>query len=130
MQKFPTNILSDIATHLEKEKEKTTDRITELVAQDPFSDLERTNDNAASDSDANEESSHDRFAAMLEEERTHLFDIKAALGRIKEGAYGYCTNCKQLIDTDRLAILPAASLCLSCESKKKSRGAGSRFAGK
>lgn len=119
MQKFPNIVLSDIRAHLLKEKEKTTDRIAQLVAQDPFSDLERTNDNAASDRDANEESSHDRFAAMLEEERAHLSDISVALARIEEGTYGYCTNCKQLIDTDRLAILPTATLCLSCESKKK-----------
>lgn len=119
MQSFPTDVLNDIRKHLEDEKQKTAARIEELVAQDPFSDLERTNDNA-SDSDASEESTHDRFAAMVEEQRAHLSALDAALVRIGDGTYGYCTNCKQMIDTDRLAILPTATLCLSCESQKKS----------
>lgn len=113
------DILNNLRKHLEIEKQKTIERIVQLNAQDPFSDPQRTNDNAASDSDANEESSHDRFAAMVEEQRAHLTDIDAALDRISNGTYGYCTSCKQLIDTDRLAILPTATLCLSCESKKK-----------
>src|SRR5688572_3195811 len=118
MQSFPTDVLNDIRKHLEEEKTKTANRIAELVAQDPFSDLERSPD-AASDADANEESTHDRFAAMLEEQRAHLSAIDAALIRVSDGTYGYCTNCKQMIDTDRLAILPTATLCLNCESQKK-----------
>jgi RNA polymerase-binding transcription factor DksA len=35
------------------------------------------------------------------------------------GTYGFCVECKQMIDTDRLAILPTATLCLMCEQKKK-----------
>jgi DnaK suppressor protein len=119
MQSFPTDVLNDIRKHLEEDKLKTAARIEELTAQDPFSDLDRTNDNAASDSDANEESTHDRFAAMVEEQKAHLIALDAALVRISEGTYGYCTNCKQMIDTDRLAILPTATLCLACESQKK-----------
>ena len=56
---------------------------------------------------------------MVEELKERLADIDAALVRIADGTYGYCTNCKQMIDTDRLAILPTATLCLSCEKEKK-----------
>jgi len=119
MQSFPSDVLEQLRVHLEEEKKRTNARIAELSAQDPFSDPDRVNDNAASDSEANEESSHDRFAAMLEEMNTHLTDLDAALGRIGDGTYGYCTNCHQMIDTDRLGILPTATLCLSCEQKKK-----------
>ena len=121
MQSFPNDVLDSLRKHLKEEKRKTLARIAELSAQDPFSDPDRTNDNAASDSDAKEESSHDRFAAMLDEQRTHLTDVQAALLRVSNGTYGYCTNCKQMIDTDRLAILPTATLCLRCESKKKKK---------
>jgi DnaK suppressor protein len=119
MQSFPTDVLNDLRKHLEEEKRKTASRIEELAAQDPFSDIERTNDNAASDSDANEESTHDRFAAMVDQQKAQLLAIDEALVKIGNGTYGYCTNCKQMIDTDRLAILPTATLCLSCESQKK-----------
>lgn len=120
MQSFPNDILSNLRKHLEEEKTRTSQRIAQLSAQDPFSDIERGNDNAASDSDASEESSHDRFAAMVEELTNRRSEIDAALVRIADGTYGFCTNCKEMIDTDRLAILPTATLCLSCEQKKKS----------
>ena len=120
MQSFPNDVLSELRKHLEEEKTHTNDRIAQLLAQDPFSDPGRANDNAASDSEASEESSHDRFAAMVEELQARLSDIDSALLRIGDGTYGFCTNCKEMIDTDRLAILPTATLCLSCEQKKKS----------
>jgi DnaK suppressor protein len=120
MQNFPSDVLDELRKNLEEEKTKTSDRILELSKQDPFSDPERSNDNAASDGEASEESSHDRFAAMVEELNARVAEIDAALERIANNMYGYCTNCKKMIDTDRLAILPTATLCLSCEKAKKS----------
>lgn len=120
MQSFPSDVLESLRLHLEEEKKHTNDRISQLSAQDPFSDPERVNDNAASDSEASEESSHDRFAAMVEELKASLADIDASLQRISDGTYGFCTNCHNMIDTDRLGILPTATLCLACEQKKKS----------
>jgi DnaK suppressor protein len=120
MVSFPSVVLDELRKHLEEDKKRTNDRIAQLSAQDPFSDPDRANDNAASDSEASEESSHDRFAAMVEELEKRLVDIDAALERISNGTYGFCTNCKKMIDTDRLAILPTATLCLTCEREKKS----------
>jgi RNA polymerase-binding transcription factor DksA len=120
MVSFPSVVLDELRKHLEEDKKRTNDRIAQLSAQDPFSDPDRANDNAASDSEASEESSHDRFAAMVEELEKRLVDIDAALSRIADGTYGFCTTCKKMIDTDRLAILPTAILCLTCEKEKKS----------
>lgn len=129
MDAFPSDVLVTIRQHLEEEKARVASRIAELQVQDPFSDPDRTNDNAASDTEANEESSHDRFAALLGELKSQLVEIEAALERIAAGTYGFCTNCSEMIDTDRLSILPTATLCLTCEQKKSGR-AGSRSAGK
>jgi len=119
MQSFPNDVLNTLREHLEEEKKKTAVRMAELTAQDPFSDPDRANDNAASDNEAKEESTHDRFAAMIEELQKRMEDIDAALIRIGDGTYGFCTNCHQMIDTDRLAVLPTATLCLACEAKKR-----------
>ncbi len=119
MQSFPSELLEQLRVHLEEEKKKLVREMSNLSAQDPFSDPDRVNDNAASDSEASEESSHDRFAAMLDELKLKLANIDSALARIGEGTYGFCTNCHEMIDTDRLAILPTATLCLSCEKLKK-----------
>ncbi|KKU83828.1 hypothetical protein A2973_05480 [Candidatus Gottesmanbacteria bacterium RIFCSPLOWO2_01_FULL_49_10] len=121
MDGYPIHVLSDIRRHLEEEKSRVAARITELVAQDPYADPERVNDNAATDTEANEESSHDRFAALVLQMKNQLSDIDSALVRIGEGTYGFCRSCGQMIDTDRLAVLPAATLCFSCEKKKNIR---------
>ncbi|MFZ5845252.1 MAG: TraR/DksA family transcriptional regulator [Patescibacteria group bacterium] len=118
MQSFPSDVLTSIKQHLEEEKKRVLARINELSVQDPFSDPERTNDNAASDAEANEESSHDRFAALIAQLKQQLSDIDAALLRVAHGTYGFCSKCGEMIDTDRLSILPTAILCLSCEKKK------------
>ncbi len=121
MTGFPADILSDIRKHLEEEKRQIGQRREELNNQDPFSNSDRLNDNAASDAEASEESSHDRFAAMTEELTIKLADIDAALVRIAEGTYGFCSVCNQMIDTDRLAILPTATLCLAHEKEKSKK---------
>lgn len=119
MEGFPSDILRDIRDHLEEERARIAERIGQLLQQDPFSDPDRVNDNAASDLEASEESSHDRFAAMVDELKDKRSSIDAALDRIAKGTYGFCTNCGQMIDTDRLAVLPTATLCLACERRKK-----------
>ncbi len=119
MNQFPSEILTDIKAHLEEERARLTTRIGELTVQDPFSDPDRTNDNAASDMEASEESNHDRVAALVSELRAQADQVDKALSKIEDGSYGFCTVCGNMIDTDRLAIHPTATMCLTCESKKK-----------
>ena len=119
MQSFPNDVLVSLRQHLEEEKARVASRIAELHAQDPFSDPDRLTDNAASDRDADEESAHDRFTAIIEELRMKRKKIDDALLRVSTGDYGFCTKCGNMIDTDRLSILPTATLCKTCEEKKK-----------
>ncbi len=118
MLKFPKEILLEIKTHLLGEKERLLAQITDLSAQDPFSDTDRLTDNAASDAEANEETNHERYQAMVSELTGQKVAVEAALKRIEDGSYGFCINCKNLIDTDRLAAIPTALLCMDCEAKK------------
>jgi DnaK suppressor protein len=53
----------------------------------------------------------------LEQERRReieLHKIEAALGRLKEGEYGYCTHCGEDISPKRLKFDPAVPLCVDC----------------
>jgi len=43
-------------------------------------------------------------------------EIDAALQRMKDGTYGICEKCHQLIPRARLRALPYARLCVSCKS--------------
>jgi DnaK suppressor protein len=40
--------------------------------------------------------------------------IKAALARLEAGEYGCCVSCGEEIDPRRLALDPAAPLCIAC----------------
>lgn len=40
--------------------------------------------------------------------------IEAALGRIAEGEYGFCTKCGSVIEAARLDVLPYTPFCRSC----------------
>jgi len=85
MQGFPNDVTRDVKRHLEAERVRLVTRIGELSKQDPFSDPDRTSDNAASDHEASEESSHDRFAAMVFELNVELSAVLGALDRIAKG---------------------------------------------
>jgi RNA polymerase-binding transcription factor DksA len=117
--KFPLNVLKRIQENLHHEKHKITSTISSLRSQDPFSDPERLNDNAASDTDAKEEISHERMEALEKELKRRMTDIEEALVRIKKGTYGRCLSCKKMIEKERLAINPTALYCVSCERKQE-----------
>ena len=39
--------------------------------------------------------------------------LEAALKRLAEGEYGYCVNCGEEIESDRLALDPATPFCIA-----------------
>ena len=46
--------------------------------------------------------------------RARLPLIEAALRRLDEGEYGYCTDCGERIPAKRLAIDPTIARCVDC----------------
>lgn len=116
---LPESILKPISRFLHLEAIKLEERKKKLDKQDPFSDNERTNDNAAIDTDAAEQFAHARMEAVKKETDRKLINIKKALAQIKIGKYGICASCGKMIDTDRLMIKPEATLCVKCEREKE-----------
>jgi len=104
MFKFPRKLVQPIENYLKRE--------------DPFSDPSHANENAASDTDAFEQSSHQRIESLQKELLFRIQSIANALFRIKKGKYGFCEKCGKMISTERLNIVPTAALCVSCEKKK------------
>jgi RNA polymerase-binding transcription factor len=47
--------------------------------------------------------------------RVALVGIDAALARMDRGAYGTCVQCAAPIPIERLEILPAVDLCMTCQ---------------
>jgi len=55
--------------------------------------------------------------ALLERQRRYLAQIKAALDRLDQGAYGFCEDCAGFIGLPRLRALPFATRCRDCQSQ-------------
>ena len=55
------------------------------------------------------------------EERDHkkLQAIEVALDLVAEGQYGMCQECGDDIGAARLRVLPAATLCIDCATKRE-----------
>jgi DnaK suppressor protein len=51
-------------------------------------------------------------------------EVRAALERIEEGAYGSCEQCEEPIGKRRLDALPWARLCVTCQDRQESENRG------
>ena len=118
---FPGKILKPIANFLSREAKRLERRKDNLSEKDPFKDVGRVIDNAASDTDAAEQVGHTQVSALKSQTDRRLIQIRKALSRIRVGKYGACESCNQMIDTDRLMVMPEATVCIKCEQKKSGK---------
>ncbi|HWA51714.1 MAG TPA: TraR/DksA C4-type zinc finger protein [Patescibacteria group bacterium] len=116
--KFPSSVLRPVQTFLQDQLHVLDRQKKNLKEEDPFSNHARADDNAALDTEAEEQFGHATTSALREQIDKKRIEIRKALTRIKLGKYGICENCGKMIDTDRLMVYPQASLCVSCEKKK------------
>ncbi|HUC94804.1 MAG TPA: TraR/DksA C4-type zinc finger protein [Candidatus Saccharimonadales bacterium] len=108
---FPSNVLTPVAHFLTARLHTLEKRKKEISKEDPFADPSRVDDNAAPDTEADEQFGHARTSAIKKEINKSIIGIRKALTRIKVGKYGICEECGQMIDTARLIAFPEATLC-------------------
>ena len=58
--------------------------------------------------------------ASVDRREQMLRRIEAALKRIDNDEYGYCSDCEEPIAPKRLEFDPTATLCITCASKAES----------
>lgn len=109
--KIPQSLLNQVSQFLQARLKLLEKRKKEISKEDPFRDLSRIDDNAALDIEADEQSGHARISAIRKEIIRAKVQIRKALSRVKVGKYGICSDCGQMIDTDRLMVYPEATLC-------------------
>ncbi|WP_209426639.1 TraR/DksA C4-type zinc finger protein [Pararhodobacter sp. SW119] len=63
---------------------------------------------------ATERENDEMLTSMGEEGKQEIRMIHAALKRLDEGEYGYCTKCGDRIADARLDLLPATPFCSNC----------------
>jgi DnaK suppressor protein len=49
-------------------------------------------------------------------------DVKAALGRLRDGSFGICMDCNAEISPKRLAVVPWAQRCIECQEAADREG--------
>lgn len=83
----------------------------------------------AARSSATEDDEHDPEGSTLSTEWSRaegqradvtreLAELDAALVRVADGTYGICVSCGGRIPIERLRLLPAATLCVPCASRR------------
>lgn len=116
---FPKSVLVPVSNFLSARLHTLEKRKKEISKQDPFKDSDRVNDNAATDIEADEQYGHARVSAINKEISKSIINVRKALTRIKLGKYGVCEDCGQLIDTERLMMVPEATYCKKCAAKRE-----------
>lgn len=74
--------------------------------------------------DVSSDSSRNEFELqLLTKDGDVLKLIEQALGRLKDGEYGYCLDCGEAISEARLEYRPYAMYCIGCKSiREKNNG--------
>lgn len=116
---FPSELLVPVRELLRSQLRLLKLRRKNIMSEDPFSDPERALDNAATDTEAEEQFGHDMAQAMKFQLEEKIAQTKEAINRVKNGEYGTCAKCGKMINTDRLMVYPEATLCMSCKEKSE-----------
>jgi len=117
--RFPSELLVPVKELLRAQLKLLKLRRKNIMSEDPFSDPERALDNAATDTEAEEQFGHDMAEAMKYQLEEKIEQTKEAITRVKNGDYGTCAKCGKMINTDRLMAYPEATLCMSCKAKSE-----------
>lgn len=119
---FPQKILTQIKEYLQSNLSDTEKRFNQLKKEDPTADKDHMHESMTDDDEAVARSQHTRVQVLQDQLSRTMIQIRRALTKIKIGRYGVCESCGTMIDTDRLAAMPSATLCLDCEKKKEKSG--------
>lgn len=55
--------------------------------------------------------------ATLRTARKKLSNLEVALNKVDDPDFGYCSRCKQAIQTARLMFMPQSTRCIRCADK-------------
>jgi DnaK suppressor protein len=103
--------INELKEILEQRKETIESNI-----QDSIDNISKLNDCDCKDDLDFAEASSDSFTsgAIIKQQKQELKEIEEALERIKQGTYGICEMCDEMIALGRLKAKPFAKFCTDC----------------
>jgi DnaK suppressor protein len=101
------------------------DRMNEIVPRELTARTnldQQTMENPGDDGDLSvSDTSADYFLMLAEAHQRELAEIREAINRMHREVYGVCESCEQEISKERLTKIPAARLCIVCQSERERR---------
>lgn len=64
----------------------------------------------------------DSGLAIADVRRTQLTQLEEAQRRLEMGTYGRCEGCGEVIDIQRLRVMPFTAYCVECQKKQEGPG--------
>ncbi|MBI2196950.1 TraR/DksA C4-type zinc finger protein [Candidatus Daviesbacteria bacterium] len=117
MLNFPKKTLKFIKRHLLRQQKEVEKNLKEVSEDDPVKSpaLAETSEPGT---DSYIADTHAKTVVLEQQLRNAKTGIRAALLKIKNGAYGKCEKCGNQIEIGRMLAMPTAQYCVSCSKKK------------
>ena len=112
LAKFKTIILVKRNT-VEKELESSREKADEVLKNNSVNAIYSSHMADASTDQQEMEKNY----YMVDRENTYLQYLNRALEMIKDGSFGICVSCGQLISKERLHEVPHTTSCFECKTK-------------
>ena len=100
----------EIRTRLLVQRDEVQALLAQTQADGAPVELDQTQQGRLSRMDAMQQQAMAEETRRRRQREVHLID--AALRRVDEGEYGYCINCGEPIEAQRLALDPATPFCI------------------
>ena len=114
---------SEAFTHLRRVLIRRRDALRSALAGDLSLLKELRGQSRGDVADFGLDAAQDELSSQLAEvESRELVNIESALERIREGSYGKCEHCEEVIPLARLQALPYATLCIRCQREAEKDG--------
>lgn len=114
--------LKEFQAQLESERKRLSELIAEHEQELEEARLTETSaDRSPDPGSADAGSMKFEYEKELSLERNSLdllHKVERALERIEDGSYGFCESCGSEIPIARLEVLPYATMCVTCASKR------------
>lgn len=102
---------NEIRKTLLAKKQEMTDLLSASADDAAPVELDQTQQGRLSRMDALQQQAMAAETQRRRQRQVHLLD--AALKRLDEGEYGYCVNCGEAIEPERLTLDPATPFCIA-----------------
>ena len=112
LKKFKTLILGKRNT-VEKELESSREKADEVLKNNSVNAIYSSH---MADAGTDQQEMEKNYY-MMDRENKFLQYLNRALEMIKDGTFGICVNCGQLIKKERLLEVPHTTNCFECKSK-------------